>query len=334
MPVRRLAATTRLALCVAVASLASPATAGAHVRTGLVAVDNRASVAPLPALVGRALAVRVYPSDQALGLTIRPGHRAVVLGYAGEPFLRLDGDGVAVDDSSPTAAAAGLLKANAAGWQRRSLSRTVVWHDARVRALPPGIERRSWSVPIVVDGRRARLEGEVWHVGRPSLWPWLGLTLPFAAIAAFVLVRRRSSVRQATVALGIVAGAGTVVVAAAFGLAASASVGSWVEGANELALVLAGVAVIARGSADARPIAGGALGLIALSVGLSKVPVFLHGAVLSALPSTLARLLVGFTISAGVAASAVGLTVFFDLLESTEELPAPHGALGRHRRGG
>jgi len=280
MPIRRPAATAWLMLFMAVVALVAPASAGAHVRTGLVAVDNRASVAPLPARLRRALAVRVYPSDQALGLTVRPGHTAVVLGYAGEPFLRLDGRGVAVDDSSPTAAAAvGLAKAGAAGWHRRSRSRTVVWHDARVRALPAGIERRRWSVPVVVDGRRVRLEGEVWRVGRPAPWPWLAVALPFLAIAAFVLVRRRSSVRQASAVFGIVAAAGTIAVAAAFGLAASASVGSWVEGANELVLALAGVAVIARGSADARAVAGGALGLLALSVGVSKVPVFLHGAV-------------------------------------------------------
>jgi hypothetical protein len=66
---------------------------------------------------------------------------------------------------------------------------------------------------------------------------------------------------------------------AAFALAASASAGRWIEGANESVF-----AVVARGSADARSVAGGALGLLALSVGLSKVPVFLHGVVLSAFP--------------------------------------------------
>lgn len=56
-----------------------------------------------------------------------------------------------------------------------------------------------------------------------------------------------------------------------------------VEGANELVFVLVGLAVIARGSANARAVAGGALGLLGLAVGLSKVPVLLHGVVLSAL---------------------------------------------------
>jgi hypothetical protein len=320
-----LAPIARVVIVLAVVALAAPVAADAHVRTGLVAVDNRASVSPLPTPFRSALAVRVYPSDQALGVTLRPGHTAIVLGYTGEPFLRLGDSGVEVDGTSPTADAAGLARSGAAGWQRRSRGRTVIWHDARVRGLPATIERRRWSIPLVVDGRRVRLEGEVWRVGRPSPWPWLSLMVPFAAIAVFIIARRRSSVRQAAAAFGAVAAAGTVAVAAAFGLAASASVGTWIEGMNELALALAGVAVIMYGSAVARPIAGGALGLLALSVGLSKVPVFLHGVVLSAFPSTFARLLVGCTISEGAAASAVGLIVFFDLLEPAEELLPTHG---------
>jgi len=71
--------------------------------------------------------------------------------------------------------------------------------------------------------------------------------------------------------------------------------------------------------------AGGALGLLALAVGLSKVPVFLHGVVLSALPATATRASVAFTISAGAAATAVGLAVFVDLLEPREQAPPPHG---------
>ena len=96
------------------------------------------------------------------------------------------------------------------------------------------------------------------------------------ALVVFLLARP-SVLRPAVVALGVAAAAGTVATAAAFGLAASASSGRWVEGANEFVFVLVGLAVVARGSAEARCIAGGALGLLGLSVGLSKVPVFCTG---------------------------------------------------------
>ena len=107
-----------------VSALAAPTTASAHLRTGVVAVDYRASVFPPRAPLRRALAARVYKSDQALGLSVRPGHMVLVLGYTGEPFLRINGAGVAVNASSPTAAAAGLLKQSdpvrVRGWHLRS----------------------------------------------------------------------------------------------------------------------------------------------------------------------------------------------------------------------
>lgn len=52
------------------------------------------------------------------------------------------------------------------------------------------------------------------------------------------------------------------------------------------------------------------MGFLGLGVGLSKIPVFLHGVVLSVLPGTIARLIVSVTISAGAAATALGLLVF------------------------
>jgi hypothetical protein len=81
---------------------------------------------------------------------------------------------------------------------------------------------------------------------------------------------------------------------------------------------LVGLAVLARGSPDAQAIASGALGLLALLAGLAKLPALLHGVVLSALPATIIRAAVALTICSGVAATAVGLVVFFELLERDE----------------
>jgi hypothetical protein len=280
---------------VAVVALAAPAVASAHIRTGIVAVDYRARVFRLPRPLLVAAAVRIAKTDQALGLTVRNGHDVVVLGYAGEAFLRINGAGVAVNESSPTAAATGLVKLTDSsssvrrGWHLRPGQRTAIWHDARLRGLPPGVQHAEWMVPLVVDGSRVRIMGEIWRVHAPSPWPWFVLAVPFVVLTALLLARHRSLLRRAAVALGVVATAGTIATAAAFALAASASEGRWVEGANELVFALVGVAVLARGSADARPIAGGGLGLLGVSVGLSKVPVLLHGVVLSAFPAALTR---------------------------------------------
>src|SRR5207302_10165114 len=143
--------------------------------------------------------------------------------------------------------------------------------------------------------------GRARAVGAPPAWPWLVLGLPFVAATALAL-RRRALLERSAVALGVLAGTATLVTAAAFAFASNASEGRWVEAGNEAVFALVGLAVVARGSRDARDVAAGALGLLALAAALTKVPVFLHGVVLSAFPATPARAAVALTIWIGAAA--------------------------------
>jgi hypothetical protein len=319
----------RLALVTPVATLAAlvgPAAAGAHVRTGRVAVDYRASVSPLRPPLAGAVVVRVYESDLAIGLTVEKHHRVVVLGYVGEPLLRIGAEGVEVNESSPTAAGLGLRKGapGAAGaapaWRLRSSGRSLIWHDVRVRGLPPAVERRRWTLPLVVDGRTARVEGEIWRVAAPSPWPWLALGACFLALTALLLASgRKPLLRAATIGLGTLTAAVTISIEAGFALAPTASTGTWIEAANVVVFTLAGLVFVVLGSRDARALAGGALGLLGLSVGLTKLPVLLHGVALSALPDLAAQAGVALTIAAGAAAAVLGLAVFFDVLEHYEE---------------
>ena len=288
-------------LVTAFVALVAPEAASAHIRTGSVAVDYRVRVFPtsLP------LTAHVYLGDRALRLSVRRGHSVTVLGYGREPFLRIDGGGATVL-RSPTAAALGLEPGHRSG--------SFTWHDARVRGLPPGIDRGRWTIPLLIDGRRARLTGELVRVDKPPVWPWLALGLPFVAATALALYRRRVLERSA-VALGLLAGAATLVTAAAFAFASNASEGRWVEAGNEAVFALVGLSVVARGSRDARVIAAGALGLLALATALTKVPVFLHGVVLAVLPATPSRAAVALTIWIGAAATALGLVLFAEALE-------------------
>ena len=72
---------------------------------------------------------------------------------------------------------------------------------------------------------------------------------------------------------------------AGFAFDSYASGGKWVAAANELVFALVGIAFVVRGSPEVKAIAGGALGFLGLGVGLSKIPVFLHGVVLSVVPT-------------------------------------------------
>jgi hypothetical protein len=301
----------------ALAALAAPAGAGAHLRSSATAVDYHASV------VSHSMAVkaRVYESDRALSVTAEPGHTVAVLGYLGEPFVRLAEGRVMVNAASLTAAGLGLLKGSrpGKGWRLRSRSLTFVWHDRRLRGLPAGVGRKRWTIPLRVDGSPTRLTGVLSRVARPPVWPWIVLALPFAAAAAFLPVRRRALAPVAAVVFGVTASAGMLATAAGFALDSYSSGGKWVAAANELVFVLVGIVFVARGSPAARGIAGGALGFLGLGVGLSTIPVLLHGVVLSVLPGTLARLTVAVTISAGAAATALGLLAFEAALDRRTE---------------
>jgi hypothetical protein len=52
----------------------------------------------------------VYETDRALRLVDTPGHSVVVLGYLGEPLLRIDDRSAAVNVGSPSEPSTGLLK--------------------------------------------------------------------------------------------------------------------------------------------------------------------------------------------------------------------------------
>jgi hypothetical protein len=284
-------------------ALAVPPTASAHVRTGRVAVDDRADVLRTPPGV----TARVYEGDLAVQLSAGDARRVTVLGYRGEPFIRIGSTGTTVQRGSLTAA----------GTRITVHGRSAIWHDSRVRALAPDVERRRWTIPLIVDGQRTRLEGEVWRVDAPPVWPWVALSIPFLLVSALLLVRRPIRwVRAAAIAFGLVSAVALVVTGAGFALDAAASEGKWLEAANEFVFALVGVLFVLRGKPDTRAIAGGALGLLGLAVGLSQLPVFKHGVVLSVLPSGLARALIALTIAAGAAATVMGLVIFTAAMEA------------------
>ncbi len=250
---------------------------------------------------------RVYESDLAVGLTVDDGHTAVVAGYDGRPFLRIGPGGVEVDAASATALEAGLVDRPGSGWEELSDGRTVVWHDRRVRGPSAGVGR--WEIPLVVDGASLRIIGEVRRIDRPPAWPWL-LILGALATAAGIALARPRHLPLAALVLGATAGVATIVVAVGFAARSGASAALWVEGANELVLALVGLAVLARGSGEARAAACTLLGLLALFAGLLKTEVLTRGVVLSALPASVARAAVAVAISAGLAALVVGALAF------------------------
>jgi hypothetical protein len=295
---------------VALAFMASPSAAWAHLGSGTVAVDYQASVLRADT---SAYTAQIYQSDRGLSLTLHPGHVVVMLGYLGEPVFRLDRAGLSVNAASPTAAVAGLLKkaqriaASTPRWRLQRGRSSVVWHDARVQGLPPGVDRGAWSVSLIVDGRSALLKGRLLRFPAPSLPLWLGiLTCLLAAGASPLLLRRRDLVRAGAIGFAILAAASSVVIALAFAFDAYASPGTWIEGLDEIAFLAVGLGVLLRGPENLHVGAAIGLGLLGLAVGLPNGAVFLHPIVLAILPGTIIRFLVVATIGGGLSAGALG----------------------------
>lgn len=293
--------------------LLTPAGAAAHLRTGTVAVGYGVSVRNPNAMSRAAYTVGVYQSDRALHLTVSEGHTVVVLGYLGERLLRIGRSGLAVNLNSPTAAAAGLLpkagKASVApaGWRLEGGRRSVVWHDPRDQRLPPGKTRASWSVPVIVDGRRAAITGALWRIQPPPRWPGPVIVALFAVFAGALSLRGRPSrLFAGCIALGILSIVGAMLTAAAFATDTYASPGTWIASLDEFAFALVGIGVLVAGPPNAHVPAGIGLGLLGLAVGLSYGEVFLYGAVLSSLPATATRLAAAIAIGAGIAGPTLG----------------------------
>ena len=105
----------------------------------------------------------------------------IVLGYVGEPFLRFDRFGVAAnvrlgDGARPAARLRPEYPSRRSEWALVSAA-TASRGRTRVPGRPgprfTGARRSRWTVPIVVDGQRVDLAGELTKASKPPLWPWL-----------------------------------------------------------------------------------------------------------------------------------------------------------------
>jgi hypothetical protein len=301
---------------VALGVLAAPGPASAHVRTGTVAVDYRASVL-MPETA--AYVAQINQSDHGLTLTRRPGHAVELLGYLGEPVFRLDSAGLWVNVASPTADVLGLLskaqRSDAATpqWRLKRGRNSVVWRDARTQTLPPGINRGTWSVPLLVDGRRTPLRGELHRYPAPRLWLWLVvLGILLAGGVSPLLLRRRARIGTAASSLALVSSGASAVIAVSFTLDPYASPGTWILCLDELVFLVAGVGVLLRGPRHLHLVAAIGVGLVGFAVGLVNGAIFLHPVVLALLPGTVMRILAVIATAAGVSAAVLGCLFYLE----------------------
>ncbi len=175
-----------------------------------------------PAVPG--VTVLVLGRDDQIELDNRSGKTVTVLGYEGEPYLRFDASGVAVNLHSPARFlnmdryAKVALPASADAklppeWDILTLGKRWSWHDHRSHwmstILPPAAREApdrpqlvfAWSIPLSVGGAAAQVAGRLDYVPPKegsNTGLIVGIALPVgiillagAATGLLVLRRRR-----------------------------------------------------------------------------------------------------------------------------------------------
>ncbi len=317
-------------------ALALPAAAQAHGASPVIALDYRA----LPS-AGGAVApgvdAKVIDGDRKLELRVGSRREVTVIGYGGEPFLRFSSRGVEVNERSLTAVTNRLARRDAVpavsaaarpSWALVTSGHRFAWHDHRLGPLP-GVHTGTglvgtWSIPVVVDGTRKQIAGQLWRASRPALAPWLalwGLALIFGAAVA-----RRARGRSRRVVLYVSAGlsaALVLVVGASFTLeSAQPAADRWIGLALPAAIASLAIAVFVRRRRYRFAVVALSAAL-AFTDALEHVAVFRHGYVISALPAGIVRPALATALGAGAVALIVVLTQLFGEEHGLERFPPP-----------
>nr|WP_091126924.1 hypothetical protein [Micromonospora eburnea] len=339
-PLRRAGLVVTAALA-ALLALATPAAAhGADAPDG---TDYRAEVtATSPDRPG--LTARIVEAGARLELTNRTGRDVEVMGYSGEPYLRIGPGGVYENSRSP----ATYLNRTIAGdtqlppeadpaappvWRRVADGPSARWHDQRTLWLestpPPQVSAdptrqqriRDWVVPLRAGDETIEVRGTLDWLPPPDAYPWwVAATLGFLVIGAAGLVPGGTApgVRALRAVGALLALGGVAAVAFTVGRvldAGAEGVGGVLLGllGAQLWTLLTGLGAIAaggyalarRGGADfALALAGACLVLFA---GLANLAVLSRSVVPMAGPAVLARIIVASVLATGTGAVAAGV---------------------------
>jgi hypothetical protein len=326
----------RAGIVVAVAALLVGVGAGpaaAHAVGGAQASNYQTRILSIEPIVP-GVTVEVVDAGARLRLRNRTGQEVMVLGYAGEPYLRVGPGGVFENRRSP-ATYLNRARVNPAPpppdasadappqWRRIGDGDTVTWHDHRAHWMgatdPPEVTAAPNRAQVVVPGWQAelrvgsqpvRVSGDLRWIPGPSPWPWLAIA---GAWLLLVLVagRRRRWPQLLAVLTGLLIAAdvvhtvgiwtGTSASAAAKAYASLGSWAGWVLGALAIQRLL--------GPHPRRASIYLLLGaiLMASTGGIGDLGSLYRSQLAVALPDPLTRALVATTLGIGVGLVVSGL---------------------------
>jgi hypothetical protein len=322
-----------LAAAVAVLAVGGAQPARADTVGGTPASNYRSRIlAVRPAVPG--VTVELVDATHAIRLTNTSGTDVVVLGYQGEPWLRVGPAGAFQNRHSPAAylnratttsapLPAGADPAAPPAWQQVSTRPSATFVDHRTHWMgvrdPPEVKAaphrthvvmRSWKLVLRRGGQTITVTGDALWVPGPSPLPWLGLSAAclLAVLAAAGRRRRWPELLAGLAALLVAADVARTGLLWAGATAPAAAKMSWVAPAL-LWWVIAMVAVrrLLAGSH------GWGLVLVTLAAGLGvivsgtgELAVLLRSQVATAPPTWASRALVAATLGLGLGLAGAG----------------------------
>jgi len=322
---RKLVGATLLAAIV----LAPAQTVLAHGGNGGSTSDYRIEVTGFE---GDASGIEVHPVElgNRMELVRTTAQEVQILGYSGEPYLRLDSTGTFENTNSPAhyinldrfarqpvpESASATAEPN---WVRIGDGTSIRWHDHRTHWMDPtprqdvrdnpGVERliSTDSVALIVDGRPVGAVVTVTWVPPPSRTTWLVISslAACALLAALVLVprlRRSVPALAAMASIAIVVGSGP----SAFRIAAGA-----------IALVIA-----IGGWLTKRSWLSAASGLVTVVFAVTHFEVFEHHYLAGWAPASLQRVAITVALAMGAAIGGSQLVIGLGATQPNEPVMA------------
>jgi len=203
--IRRIGLSALIAIVVLVVQAAP---ASAHTVSGQGATNYRPVLQSItPAVPG--LSAKTLDVGSWIEVTWTGSGDLTILGYEGEPYLRIGADGVYRNKLSPATylnvtrtyygAIPAFANAKAAPvWEKLSGGHSVIWHDHRIHWMggptpkqvraDPGAPHLvfTWAIDMTAGTTPVTVRGELLWVPGASPWPWVVLIvlLGLAAIAA------------------------------------------------------------------------------------------------------------------------------------------------------
>lgn len=305
-----------------VVATASPA--GAHGLGGLTPSNYETVLQSVsPHIDG--VSVHVTDLGTKVEVTNDGAQELVVLGYAGEPYLRIGPHGVFENTRSPatylnrstTISGAPPKRADPEAppvWRQVSTGTTARWHDHRAHFMgkddPPEVARDRdqrrvvdhWKIPMRVGDATVVARGEIVYVPPPSPWPWVVGAVLLAALL-FVLARTGAWRTVFVVVLAVLTVTEIVHVVGLWD-ASTASFGTKLaESAYSLAGIALGLLGLGwmwrKGVDSAVPLVLVAAIFLFVAGGLADVTSLGHSQVPSTFSAGVARLLVTVTLGLG-----------------------------------